>query len=131
MEYLERNGSRVWTARTPTAMETCFGWPAAVCNLDVSIVSPCTSPKTCGRLLLAGQVTVAQMRQTFFVVRDGDSLGYFFIAFSGMSAHLYVTSGSRLHVHYSAAREKLPREALLMQALQSLQISVLVGRGYV
>lgn len=64
-------------------------------------------------------------------VRDGEFLGYFFIAPREVSEHLCVTPGFHCYVQYSTARKKLLREATVMKALKIPPRSVLVGHGSV
>lgn len=73
----------------------------------------------------------AQTWHKDYAVRDGESLRYFFNATCEVKAHLYGTLGSHLFVPYSAAREKLLREAFVMPEVETPPRPVFVGHGYI
>lgn len=64
-----------------------------------------------------------------FVVKNGESPRDFFIAIGDVSALLYVKMGSHLYAHYRVARENLPEEPFVMDAVEVSASSVIVGRG--
>lgn len=86
--------------------------------MNDNVVSPCSVSRTGRRLLLSGQGAETQTLHNDYAVRDEESPGYFLTVTGEVSAHLYVTPGSHLHVHYNAARQKLLREAFMTEAVK-------------
>lgn len=94
-------------------------------------MSPCSFPKSGRKLLLTGLGAEAQTGLNDFGVRNGDSPGYFFLVTGELSAHLHVTPGSPLYVHYKGARKKLFREAFATEEVEIPPTTVFVAHGYV
>lgn len=90
-------------------MEVFLGWLAAVLNLRENEVLPCSLPKADEGLLLTGRGTKTQTGHKYFVVMDGESLGYMFTVTGEVSAHVYVTPWLHVYVHHNNAQKKLLR----------------------
>lgn len=131
MEYLESNGSRVWAARTRDGMNFSSAWLAAVLSLSWNYVSPYSLSRTRGRLLLTRPVAMAETGQNDYVIRDGESPGYYFTVTSEESAHLYVVPGSNFYVKYSGARKKTKREGFVIEEMETILTCVLLSHEYV
>lgn len=74
---MESGGSRLWAAQTRVATDSWFGWLAAVLPLSDNSVPPCSLCGAGGRLLLTGRSAAAQTEHNDFLLRYGESPGYF------------------------------------------------------
>lgn len=109
-KYLQSDWSRAWAARPGAAMDVWLGSLAAVLSLDETGKLPCSSPRTGGEPLLAGQSAAAQARRNDLVVRDGERLEYVFAEIKEERTHLHITTRWHCYVRYSDARKERQRE---------------------
>lgn len=112
-------------------MEFWLNWLAAILSLNENGVSSCSLPENWRKTAASGPRGGDPDPAQQFCCKRRRVAGLFFIVTAEMSAHPYVTSGSRLYVHYSGAEKKLLREEFVMKKVESPPTSDFMDRGYV
>lgn len=85
-------------------MHVWCAWLAAVSSLERDAVLPHNLPRAEERLLLTVREAETMTGHSSLGFEDGESPGLFFNINGEVVAHLYVTSGWDLHIHYNSAR---------------------------
>lgn len=78
-----------------------------------------------------GRGAAVQTEHNNFGVRDVVSPGHLIAATGKLSAHLQVTPGLHLYVHYCSPQKELLRKAFVMEAMEVPTRSLFVCYGYV
>lgn len=112
-------------------MKVLIGWLAVVLIPDDNGVLACSFSRTGPRSLPTRCGPVAQTGHKDFIIRDGESSGYIFVATDKASAYLYTALGFHLYVHYSVTWKKLLREAFDIEAVEIRPINNFAGHGCV
>ena len=130
MDYCERRERNVKYSERRAAMDVWIGWVVALLNLDHDVYFKSWLPGTGGRLLLTGKDADDQCGHNDFVVRDGESPGYFVIANGPHTTSLLVAPSSHKYVKYEKSRLHMLSRTLEMEEIDIPPFSLFIGHGY-